>query len=220
MCVLPNVDQLLSTPSSINLKPKRIPCPPPSLASHSAKLASNSHSMPPFSGLSSEEKLHGVKYITESFVGCIRNVVLSSGKAASDLLPIVPLVATKHENVNEGCSDMCDSRQNLCFVGSRCINHYSGISCDCFGTHYEGEHCDIYSEYEQETERERQREQCSFSLSLSICVCGLPSGCAAWQRHFVLIINYVCLLAVSHGSTTTSLPLHLPPASARLGLQF
>ncbi|KAM8710246.1 hypothetical protein ACLKA7_016959 [Drosophila subpalustris] len=98
-------------------------------------------------GLSSEEKLHGVKYITESFVGCIRNVVLSSGKAASDLLPIAPLVATKHENVNEGCSDMCDSRHNLCFVGSRCVNHYSGISCDCFGTYYEGEHCDIYSEY-------------------------------------------------------------------------
>ncbi|XP_068148497.1 LOW QUALITY PROTEIN: axotactin [Drosophila tropicalis] len=96
-------------------------------------------------GLSSEEKLHGVKYITESFVGCIRNIVLSSGKAASDLLPIVPLVATKHENVNEGCSDMCDSRHNLCFVGSRCINHYGGISCDCFGTHYEGEHCDIYT---------------------------------------------------------------------------
>lgn len=100
-----------------------------------------------FAGLSSEEKLHGVKYITESFVGCIRNVVLSSGKAASDLLPIAPLVATKHENVNEGCSDMCESRHNLCFVGSRCINHYGGISCDCFGTHYEGEHCDIYSEY-------------------------------------------------------------------------
>ncbi|XP_030373394.1 uncharacterized protein LOC115623264 [Scaptodrosophila lebanonensis] len=96
-------------------------------------------------GLSSEEKLHGVKYITESFVGCIRNVVLSSGKAASDLLPIAPLVATKHENVNEGCSDMCDSRHNLCFVGSRCINHYADYSCDCFGTHYEGEHCDIYT---------------------------------------------------------------------------
>ncbi|XP_037944033.1 contactin-associated protein-like 4 isoform X2 [Teleopsis dalmanni] len=96
-------------------------------------------------GLSSEEKLHGVKYIIESFVGCIRNVVLRSGKAASDLLPITPLVATKHENVNEGCSDKCYSRHNLCFVGSRCINHYSGISCDCFGTHYEGEHCDIYT---------------------------------------------------------------------------
>lgn len=98
-------------------------------------------------GLSSEEKLHGVKYIIESFVGCIRNVVLSSGKAASDLLPITPLVATKHENVYEGCSDKCHSRHNLCFVGSRCINHYYGISCDCFGTHYEGEHCDIYSKY-------------------------------------------------------------------------
>lgn len=98
-------------------------------------------------GLSSEEKLHGVKYIIESFVGCIRNIVLSSGKAASDLLPITPLIATKHENVKEGCFNKCHSRKNLCFIGSRCINHYHDISCDCFGTHYEGEQCDIYSEY-------------------------------------------------------------------------
>ncbi|XP_062553411.1 axotactin-like isoform X3 [Armigeres subalbatus] len=96
-------------------------------------------------GLSSEEKLHGVKYIIESFVGCIRNVVLSSGKAASDLLPITPLIATKHENVKEGCRNKCHSRQNLCFPGSRCVNHYYDISCDCFGTKYEGEHCDIYT---------------------------------------------------------------------------
>lgn len=96
-------------------------------------------------GLSSEEKLHGVKYIIESFVGCIRNVVLSSGKAASDLLPITPLIATKHENVKEGCFNKCHTIHNLCFVGSRCINHYYDISCNCFGTHYEGEQCDIYS---------------------------------------------------------------------------
>lgn len=98
-----------------------------------------------YTGLSSEEKLHGVKYIIESFVGCIRNVVLSSGKAASDLLPITPLIATKHENVKEGCFNKCHTIHNLCFVGSRCINHYYDISCNCFGTHYEGEQCDIYS---------------------------------------------------------------------------
>lgn len=102
---------------------------------------------PPRPGLSSEEKLHGVKYIIESFVGCIRNVVLSAGKAASDLLPITPLIATKHENVKEGCFNKCHSRQNLCFDRSRCINHYYDISCDCFGTQYEGEQCDTYSEY-------------------------------------------------------------------------
>lgn len=96
-------------------------------------------------GLSSEEKLHGIKYIIESFVGCIRNVILSSGKAASDLLPISPLVATKHENVREGCLNKCYTRESLCFVGSKCINHYHDISCDCFGTKYEGEQCDIYS---------------------------------------------------------------------------
>ena len=36
-------------------------------------------------------------------MGCIRNIVLKSGKAASDLLPIIPLIASKHENVKEGC---------------------------------------------------------------------------------------------------------------------
>ncbi|XP_055383495.1 axotactin isoform X2 [Condylostylus longicornis] len=96
-------------------------------------------------GLSSEEKLHGVKYIIESFVGCIRKITLKSGKAASDLLPIMPLIATKHENVNEGCINKCHSNSNLCFVGSRCINHYYDVSCDCFSTNYEGENCDIYT---------------------------------------------------------------------------
>lgn len=91
--------------------------------------------------------MHGVKYIIESFVGCIRNVVLSSGKAASDLLPITPLIATKHENVKEGCFNQCHTMHNLCFVGSRCVNHYRETRCNCFGTQYEGEQCDIYSEY-------------------------------------------------------------------------
>lgn len=55
--------------------------------------------------MSPEEKLHGVKYIIESFVGCIKEMILSAGKAASDLLPIKPLIATKHDNVQEGCID-------------------------------------------------------------------------------------------------------------------
>ncbi|XP_038206358.1 contactin-associated protein like 5-1 isoform X1 [Zerene cesonia] len=96
-------------------------------------------------GLSSEEKLHGVKYIIESFVGCISDMVLSSGKAASDLLPIVPLIATKHENVKEGCINKCKTVENLCFEGSRCINEYNGYRCDCFGTLYEEQLCDVYT---------------------------------------------------------------------------
>ncbi|XP_014284802.1 axotactin isoform X2 [Halyomorpha halys] len=96
-------------------------------------------------GLSPEEKLHGVKYIIESFVGCIKDVVLSAGKSVSDLRPIKPLIATKHDNVQEGCIDKCRTRENLCFVGSKCINHYNHLSCDCFGTQYEGELCDIYT---------------------------------------------------------------------------
>lgn len=130
-----------------------------------------------FIGLSPEEKLHGVKYIIESFVGCIKEMVLSAGKAASDLLPIKPLIATKHDNVQEGCIDKCvvifsltlyllliklikyhiiiifnyfnfnsrcKTEDNICFKGSLCINHYNQLSCDCFGTLYEGEYCDIY----------------------------------------------------------------------------
>ncbi|KAK0082695.1 hypothetical protein PV325_009995 [Microctonus aethiopoides] len=96
-------------------------------------------------GLSSEERLHGVKYIIESFVGCIRDMVLSSGKSASNLLPIRPLIATKHENVKEGCIDKCWTRENLCFIGSQCVNHYNSLTCDCFGTKYEGERCDVYT---------------------------------------------------------------------------
>ncbi|KAL6432320.1 hypothetical protein ACFW04_006749 [Cataglyphis niger] len=96
-------------------------------------------------GLSSEERLHGVKYIIESFVGCIRDMVLSSGKSASDLLPIRPLIATKHENVKEGCIDKCRTRENLCFVPDQCVNHYNSLTCDCFGTKYEGERCDVYT---------------------------------------------------------------------------
>ncbi|KAL0270939.1 UNVERIFIED_CONTAM: hypothetical protein PYX00_008205 [Menopon gallinae] len=96
-------------------------------------------------GLSPEEKLHGVKYIIESFVGCIKDVVLSAGKAALELLPIRPLIATKHENVREGCIDKCRTKANLCFVGSHCVNHYNDLTCDCFGTRYEGEHCDVYT---------------------------------------------------------------------------
>lgn len=34
-------------------------------------------------------------------------------------------------------------------MGSHCINHYQDVSCDCYGTEYEGERCDIYSEFRQ-----------------------------------------------------------------------
>ncbi|XP_046397067.1 contactin-associated protein-like 2 isoform X2 [Ischnura elegans] len=96
-------------------------------------------------GLSPEERLHGVKYIIESFVGCIKDVVLKSGTATNKLSAIKPLIATKHENVREGCVNKCRTRENLCFVGSLCINHYNALTCDCFGTFYEGERCDIYT---------------------------------------------------------------------------
>ncbi|KAG5872607.1 hypothetical protein JTB14_002128 [Gonioctena quinquepunctata] len=108
-------------------------------------VATNVTSVILIGGLSSEERLHGVKYIIESFVGCIKNVILSTGKSASDLLPITPLIATKHENVQEGCINKCLTEENFCFQGSRCINHYNSFTCNCFGTKYEGEYCDMYA---------------------------------------------------------------------------
>lgn len=96
-------------------------------------------------GLSPEEKLHGVKYIIESFVGCIKDMRLSAGKSTTELEPVRPLVASKHDNVQEGCTNKCRTRENLCFVGSHCINHYHDVTCDCYGTEYEGERCDIYT---------------------------------------------------------------------------
>ncbi|KAL6267296.1 hypothetical protein P5V15_000371 [Pogonomyrmex californicus] len=56
-------------------------------------------------GLNSEERLYGIKYIPESFVGCIRDIVLRSGESANDLLPIQPLIVNKHESVKKGCID-------------------------------------------------------------------------------------------------------------------
>ncbi|XP_039285298.1 LOW QUALITY PROTEIN: neurexin-1b-like [Nilaparvata lugens] len=114
-------------------------------ASNSYGVATDLTSVVLIGGLSPEEKLHGVKYIIESFVGCIKDMVLKAGKAAFDLLPIKPLIATKHDNVQEGCINKCRTRENLCFVGSMCINHYNELSCDCFGTCYEGELCDVYT---------------------------------------------------------------------------
>lgn len=38
----------------------------------------------------------------------------------------------------------CQTEDNICFKGSLCINHYNQLSCDCFGTLYEDEYCDIY----------------------------------------------------------------------------
>lgn len=74
-------------------------------------------------GLSPEEKLHGVKYIIESFVGCIKEMVLSAGKAASDLLPIKPLIATKHDNVQEGCIDKYGLFSNHLRVNYLCLKY-------------------------------------------------------------------------------------------------
>ncbi|XP_065333627.1 axotactin isoform X4 [Cloeon dipterum] len=96
-------------------------------------------------GLSPEEKLHGVKYIIGSFVGCIKDISLESGEDAAYLARVSPLVATKFEHITHGCQDKCLAKHNLCFEGSQCINHYSHYTCDCFGTQYEGEHCDVYT---------------------------------------------------------------------------
>jgi hypothetical protein len=58
-----------------------------------------------FLGLSPEERVHGVKYIISSFIGCIRDVTLKAGPEVTSLQPLKPLVSSKHENIEEGCLD-------------------------------------------------------------------------------------------------------------------
>jgi len=65
----------------------------------------NIHITTRLAGLSPEERLHGVKYIIGSFVGCIKDISLMSGEDPAYLQAVTPLVANKHDHVTHGCQD-------------------------------------------------------------------------------------------------------------------
>lgn len=82
------------------------------------------------------------------FVGCIRDVHFQD-ETMGEFTP--PVFA--QAEVELGCLDQCgdqlegiemedDGTENPCHNGGLCINHYTKTSCDCFGTGYEGKHCE------------------------------------------------------------------------------
>ncbi|CAL4099000.1 unnamed protein product, partial [Meganyctiphanes norvegica] len=75
--------------------------------------------------------------------GCLDNFVLLSGQSTSslDLTPITGLEATQHSGVKEGCADQCRGK-NLCDKEATCVNHFDHTTCDCFGSHKDGEYCE------------------------------------------------------------------------------
>ena len=69
------------------------------------------------------------------FIGCMADVEFFSGNTPLD----TPLY--DKTDVELGCTSQCDT-DNPCIHGGQCINHYTHTTCDCFGTRYEGKHCD------------------------------------------------------------------------------
>ncbi|KAL5016977.1 hypothetical protein ScPMuIL_006566 [Solemya velum] len=70
------------------------------------------------------------------FIGCMRNLRY---QRPDDLFSEVPIHTMKA--VLPGCSNKCQE-DNLCENGAECVNKYSEVTCNCYGTEFEGEHCE------------------------------------------------------------------------------
>ncbi|XP_060074031.1 axotactin-like isoform X2 [Ylistrum balloti] len=66
----------------------------------------------------------------DQFVGCLRDLVFKGEEVRPE----------KTHRVKAGCIDLCVTN-NLCVKGTRCINQYNNMHCDCFGSDNEGQYC-------------------------------------------------------------------------------
>ena len=72
-----------------------------------------------------------------NFVGCLRDIKFARRDGLLVNVPIEDKV-----QVTAGCTDMCLKGGNCAHHG-RCINKYTYTKCDCFGTDYEGDTCQV-----------------------------------------------------------------------------
>lgn len=75
-------------------------------------------------------------FIYESFIGCMKDLKFenSAGK-------YVAVKINTQQNMTQGCQNMCYT-ESPCQYNSTCINHYYYVTCECFGTDYEGQFCE------------------------------------------------------------------------------
>ena len=73
------------------------------------------------------------------FIGCLRNMRYSTGGDVFSFVPVLNM-----SDVSKGCTNKCSLQfQTKCENRGRCVNYYSHFHCDCFGTDFEGENCNI-----------------------------------------------------------------------------
>lgn len=68
----------------------------------------------------------------DQFVGCLRHPIFGGQEVTPD----------ETYRVKPGCVDLCVT-ENFCVKGTRCINQYTDMLCDCFGSDNEGKYCNI-----------------------------------------------------------------------------
>ncbi|UYV83474.1 axo [Cordylochernes scorpioides] len=71
------------------------------------------------------------------FTGCLGSLNVQHGPRPLAILQVVTTAA-------DGCMDLCNNPDGPppCHNGGRCINYYSHFACDCFGSTFQGPHCD------------------------------------------------------------------------------
>ncbi|KAI8495819.1 hypothetical protein Bbelb_262350 [Branchiostoma belcheri] len=78
---------------------------------------------------------HHVLSRYSQFVGCMRNVQFLVDGSNRTLTPV------RQADVQNTCIDRCQNN-DVCRHGGACVNEYYRITCDCYGTGYEGQFCE------------------------------------------------------------------------------